>query len=83
MLHVITKNTKDSPTLTGKFSHLQILLIERVLLLTERDYTHWKGLVVLTCGNNVARRLSQLACPNPSWSRLGLVTSMSMKYSAL
>ena len=35
--------------LTGKFSKLQILLIERVLRLTERDYSHWKGPVVLTC----------------------------------
>ena len=49
MLHVLTQNTKCHQPYTGKWTKLQILLIERVLRLTERDYTHWKGLVVLTC----------------------------------
>ena len=49
MLNVLTKIRTFHQPFTGKFSKLQILLIERVLRLIERDYTHWKGLVVLTC----------------------------------
>ena len=49
MLNVLTKIRTFHQPFTGKLSKLQILLIERVLRLIERDYTHWKGLVVLTC----------------------------------
>ena len=47
MLHVLTKNTKVSPTFDWQVLKTAILLIEKLLRLTERDHTHWKGPVFL------------------------------------
>ena len=71
MLHVLTKNTKCHQPFTGKWTKLQILLIERVLRLTERDYTHWKGLVVLTCeygrSHTTRPKMADLTRLVPKW----------------